>query len=187
MKLIFGLGNPGPRYAYNRHNVGFMFVDKYQCLKRCSQWQRHSSYSLSSCDQIFLIKPLTYMNLSGNAVREALSDFSCTVDDIIVVYDDVDLALGRIRIRPKGSSGGHKGLQSIIDAVNTDNFVRVRIGIGPKPEKTDLIDFVLQDFDKVELVLLDRVLDTVASAIEMVINEGVNKAMSVFNSYEVIL
>lgn len=187
MKLIFGLGNPGPRYASNRHNVGFMFVDRYSTLKKCSQWQRSSSYSFSSCEQMFLIKPLTYMNLSGRAVREALVDFGCTVNDIIIVYDDVDLALGKIRIRPKGSSGGHKGLQSIIDAINTDNFVRLRIGIGPKPEDVDLVDFVLQDFNQTESTILDRVLDVAMSAVELIINEGVNKAMSVFNSYEVIL
>ncbi len=146
-----------------------------------------SLYTFSSCDQISLIKPMTYMNLSGRAVKQALSDFGCTVDDIIVVYDDVDLAIGKIRIRAKGSSGGHKGLQSIIDLLNTDSFVRVRIGIGPKPEGVDLVDYVLQDFSESELAVLDRVLDVVENAVEVIINEGVGKAMSVFNSYEVIL
>ncbi|HEY8541373.1 MAG TPA: aminoacyl-tRNA hydrolase [Pseudothermotoga sp.] len=187
MKLVFGLGNPGPRYALNRHNVGFMFVDKYCHLKKCLQWQRNSLYSFSLCDQLSLIKPLTYMNLSGRAVKQALSDFDCTINDIIVVYDDVDLAIGRIRIRPSGSSGGHKGLQSIIDNVNTTDFIRVRIGIGPKPKNVDLVDFVLQDFEDEQLIVLDRVFDVTVNAVEMIINEGVGKAMSVFNSYEVIL
>jgi len=187
VKLIFGLGNPGPRYAFNRHNVGFMFLDRYHDLKKCSSWQRRPLYDFSSCEQMSLVKPLTYMNLSGRAVRQALNDFDCTVDDIIVVYDDVDLTIGKIRIRHKGSSGGHKGLQSIIDVVGTNNFVRVRIGIGPKPENVDLVDYVLQDFSDNEMVVIDKVFDITVNAVQMIIDEGVSKAMSVFNSYEVVL
>lgn len=186
MKLVFGLGNPGPRYAFNRHNVGFMFVDRYSSVKRCSSWERRHYYSFSSCEQCVLIKPMTYMNLSGRAVEASLKDFNCRVDDIIVVYDDVDLSCGRLRIRVKGSSGGHKGLQSIIDSTGRSDFVRIRIGIGPKPESVNLVDYVLEDFSDSELRVLDRVLDVAADALQVIFNEGVNKAMSLFNSYEVI-
>ncbi|ABV33021.1 MULTISPECIES: aminoacyl-tRNA hydrolase [Pseudothermotoga] len=187
MKVIVGLGNPGPRYAFNRHNVGFMFVDRFKEFKKCSTWQHRDRYTFSQCKDIFLVKPNTFMNLSGIAVIKCQRDFHVTTTDIIVVYDDVDLPCGRLRIKAQGGSGGHRGLQSIIDYIGTNEFVRLRIGIGPKPENIDLADYVLEDFTEEELRLIDKVLDKAVEAVDVMLNEGLSKAMSVFNSYEVVL
>jgi PTH1 family peptidyl-tRNA hydrolase len=127
------------------------------------------------------------MNLSGIAVIKCQRDFHVTTTDIIVVYDDVDLPCGRLRIKAQGGSGGHRGLQSIIDYIGTNEFVRLRIGIGPKPENIDLADYVLEDFTEEELRLIDKVLDKAVEAVDVMLNEGLSKAMSVFNSYEVVL
>lgn len=188
MRYIIGLGNPGPRYALNRHNVGFMFLDKYAQKLGCrSNPVRNLSYELTECDNVCLVKPLTFMNLSGLAVKALMENPGVSVDDIIVVYDDVDLKLGRIRIRERGSAGGHNGVKSIIEALGTDEFVRVRIGIGPKPEGVNLVRFVLSDFSSQELPVLDKVLDIAVEAVQTILHEGVQKAMSLYNSIEVIV
>lgn len=186
MKVIVGLGNPGPRYAFNRHNVGFMFVDRFKEFKSAAHGNTEIGILLASA-KTFLVKPNTFMNLSGIAVIKCQRDFHVTTTDIIVVYDDVDLPCGRLRIKAQGGSGGHRGLQSIIDYIGTNEFVRLRIGIGPKPENIDLADYVLEDFTEEELRLIDKVLDKAVEAVDVMLNEGLSKAMSVFNSYEVVL
>ncbi|WP_448516588.1 aminoacyl-tRNA hydrolase [Pseudothermotoga sp.] len=188
MHYIVGLGNPGPRYASNRHNVGFMFLDRYVQRVGCgSNFVRETNYELLECGEVRLVRPLTYMNVSGLAVGTLVAKYGVLVDDIIVVYDDVDLPLGRIRIRRKGSAGGHNGLKSIIENLKTDRFVRIRIGIGPKPEGVDLAQFVLSDFSVQELSVLDKVLDVAVQAVQTILSEGVQKAMSLYNSVEVIV
>jgi len=187
MHYIVGLGNPGPRYASNRHNVGFMFLDRYFQRVGCSpNLVRETNYELLECGEVRLVRPLTYMNVSGLAVGTLVAKYGVPVDDIIVVYDDVDLPLGRIRIRRKGSAGGHNGLKSIIENLKTDQFVRVRIGIGPKPEGVGLAQFVLSDFSVQERLVLDKVLDVAVQAVQTILSEGVQKAMSLYNSVEVI-
>jgi len=187
MHYIVGLGNPGPRYASNRHNVGFMFLDRYVQRVGCSpNLVRETNYELLECGEVRLVRPLTYMNVSGLAVGTLVAKYGVPVDDIIVVYDDVDLPLGRIRIRRKGSAGGHNGLKSIIENLKTDRFVRVRIGIGPKPEGVGLAQFVLSDFSVQERLVLDKVLDVAVQAVQTILSEGVQKAMSLYNSVEVI-
>ncbi|MCS7174746.1 aminoacyl-tRNA hydrolase [Pseudothermotoga sp.] len=186
--FVIGLGNPGPRYALNRHNVGFIFLDKYIEKLGCnSNFVREESYELMNCGTVCLVKPLTYMNVSGEAVKMLLVRYNLSVDDIIIVYDDIDLPLGKIRIRQRGSAGGHNGLKSIIEALETDEIVRVRIGIGPKPEGIDLAQFVLSNFSSEELVILDKVLDVAVEAVQVILSEGVQKAMSLYNSLEVIV
>jgi len=187
MHHIIGLGNPGPRYASNRHNVGFMFLDRYAQRAGCtSSFVRETNYELLECGNVKLVRPLTYMNVSGLAVKALVEKYGVSVDDIIVVYDDFDLPLGKIRIRQKGSAGGHNGLKSIIETLKTDQFIRIRIGIGPKPEGVDLAQFVLTDFSDQERVVLDKVLDVAVQAVQTILSEGVQKAMSLYNSVEVI-
>lgn len=186
--FIVGLGNPGPRYALNRHNVGFIFLDRYIKKLGCSSnFVREENYELLNCGVVHLVKPLTYMNVSGIAVKTLVVKHKLSTNDIIVVYDDVDLPLGRIRVRQRGSAGGHNGLKSIIEALGTDEIVRVRIGIGPKPEGTDLAQFVLSDFSNEELILLNKVLDVAVEVVQTILSEGVQKAMSLYNSLEVIV
>jgi len=130
---------------------------------------------------------MTYMNLSGQAVCDFMRPHQIELSDIIVVYDDVSLPLGKIRIREAGSSGGHKGLQSVMDYLKTDNITRLRIGIGPKPEDVSTANFVLEDFSKTELYVLDAVLDMAIEAVDTVLFQGTSRAMTLFNSKEVIL
>lgn len=170
--------------------MGFMFLDRYQSVKNCTKWTSHSTYTWSRCaksERIYLVKPTTYMNLSGEAVYDFMKSRQIELSDIIVVYDDVSLPLGKIRIREAGSSGGHKGLQSVMDHLETDNITRLRIGIGPKPEDVSTADFVLEDFSETELHVLDVVLDMAIEAVDIVLFQGASRAMTLFNSKEVIL
>ncbi len=184
--MVVGLGNPGPRYSFNRHNVGFMTLDRYSAMNNCN-WLTRENYVFANCEDCWLLKPMTYMNLSGVAVKEFLKWSSLSANNLIVVYDDVDLPCGRLRIRKKGSSGGHKGVESIIREIGSSDFVRIRLGIGPKPRGISLADFVLQDFTDHELQIVDKVIDAALSALKVIITEGTEKAMSVYNSYEVIV
>ncbi|QTA37321.1 aminoacyl-tRNA hydrolase [Thermosipho ferrireducens] len=180
MVLVVGLGNPGPHYAFTRHNVGFMFLDRLS-----SHWQREFNYLYSKIKiedkDVKLVKPMTYMNLSGK-----IFDFIKieNYSGIIVVYDDLDLPLGKIRIRKKGSAGGHNGVKSIIHAIG-EKFIRIRIGIGPKPEKEDVVHYVLSNFTDEELQILDKVLNVSIEALRVIISESVDKAMNKYNSFEV--
>jgi PTH1 family peptidyl-tRNA hydrolase len=179
--LLVGLGNPGPRYAFTRHNVGFMLLDRL-----ANNWKKKYNFEESKIKiankEILLVKPLTFMNLSGEIFNYLNPE---EFDDIIVVYDDVSIPLGKIRIRKKGSDGGHNGLKSIISYIG-EHFPRIRIGIGPKPEDVNLVNFVLSEFSNKELLILDKVLNLTAEALKTIVNEGIDKAMSKFNSIEVL-
>ncbi|MEK9728206.1 MAG: aminoacyl-tRNA hydrolase [Candidatus Margulisiibacteriota bacterium] len=165
LKLIVGLGNPGDNYALTRHNIGFKFINE---LNKQSEVEVHKKVTLKSHlfrpvingQQIMVIKPQTYMNLSGEAVVAVMNYYKIQPSEICIVTDDLDVAFGRLRIRKKGGAGTHNGMKSIISRLGSQDFLRVRLGIGPKPEFLDSKDFVLQRFNDSELkempILLNR-------------------------------
>lgn len=197
MKCILGLGNPGRKYALTRHNVGFMVVDRLARRLGVSFADRSmNDVALASVNprdyamnrgqeffrepiQVILAKPKTYMNRSGIAVEELLGDFSLTIRDILVVHDDMDLAFGKIRFKYNGSSGGHKGIQSIIDTLNDNGFPRLKIGIGRPESGVDPVEYVLSPFDDEELLSL--VLDTAVSGVIDSLVFGLAEAMNRYN------
>jgi len=155
MRLILGLGNPGDKYKTNRHNLGFMLLDEF-CGKLNLEFKKHKNYFLARENDILFVKPRTYMNRSGVAVTSILT--GNRIEDILVILDDINLPLGEIRLRQGGGYGGHNGLKSIGEALGTDNFKRLRIGINP-PQQEDLSDYVLSDFDHQEMKVLNIALD----------------------------
>ncbi len=185
MRILVGLGNPGAQYLFTRHNVGYMCVDYIQEKRGCSRWKREHLSLYSTCGNSILVKPTTYMNLSGEALPKIFEKFKCSAEDLIVIYDDVALPLGKIRIRKKGSDGGHNGIKSIINVLGTEYFIRIRVGIGPKPDGIDLASYVLSEFTQEELEKLYKVLHIVYEAAGCIIEEGVDKAMSIYNAKEV--
>lgn len=186
MKLIVGLGNPGEAYAGTRHNIGFMVVDRLAAALDIavgsSMFQAQVGQGRIDCEKVILVKPQTYMNLSGEAVGALLRWFKLSPADLLVIYDDLDLATGKLRLRPGGGSGGHKGMQSIIDALQTDNFARLRIGIGRPPEPGEAaIDYVLGRFHGEEAKNLEDVLDLAQEAVICTVSKGINQAMNLYN------
>ncbi len=187
MKLIVGLGNPTPKYEYTRHNVGFDIVDLF-CheigLKPDFREEYHSlilNGQLGS-QEIILAKPQTFMNSSGTAVNAIVSNYNIPLEDIIVIYDDLNLELGLIRIRRGGSAGGHKGVKSIIESLGSEAFPRIRIGIGQPPKGIEAIDFVLSRFSSEEREVIDKTEKLAVDAIKVIISEGIESAMNKFNS-----
>ncbi|MDN5337654.1 MAG: peptidyl-tRNA hydrolase, family [Thermotogaceae bacterium] len=186
--MLVGLGNPGPRYAFTRHNVGFMVIDEILKGHRSDYIQRNKSYDLGKItideESLFFLKPLTFMNLSGTVLPEVLNILKINYTEILVIYDDIALPLGKIRIRKNGSSGGHNGIKSVIQYLGTQDFARLRIGIGPKPEGITLTDFVLGEFTEEEFDILKKVLKISVEAIECILHNGFEEAMRVYNSFE---
>lgn len=185
IRLIAGLGNPGPRYQNNRHNVGFRVVELL-ASGRGKQFESRLTKSLSCVltarnGDVVLIKPQTYMNRSGAAIRELLQSVQAEPAELLVVYDDEALPLGDLRIRRSGSAGGQKGMQSIIDALGTRDIPRLRIGIGAERKPKDLSEYVLSDFTRAERRLLEEVLSRAVQAIDVILAEGLEPAMSRFN------
>ena len=185
MKLIVGLGNPGKRYERTRHNLGFLIVDYVAkqnevAVKRklCSALVGESS---DHGEKFLFVKPQTYMNRSGEPVKDLLRRFHATADDVVVVYDDLDLPFGRIRIRPKGSAGGHRGLLSVMEELAGASFYRVRVGIGRPPQGVDPVDYVLQPFEAEETGALGGVISRAAEAVMCLLREGSQLAMERFN------
>ncbi|MBP5403714.1 MAG: aminoacyl-tRNA hydrolase [Elusimicrobiaceae bacterium] len=183
--LLVGLGNPGPEYERTRHNVGFRMVDA-AASKWGVQWQPwqklgvYGKVSVAGCD-VFLLKPHTYMNLSGQAVSSLARFYKITPDRVIVCFDDVSLEVGKLRLRGSGSAGGQKGMKNIIEQMGTDKIARLRCGIGPKPEKFDLVNFVLGKFSRQEEELLEPALTRAVCALESYFKDGLQKAMNEFN------
>jgi PTH1 family peptidyl-tRNA hydrolase len=178
---IFGLGNPGPRYALTRHNAGFMVVDKLAArlgFRFRTFADREVARRQFSGDELVLVKPLLFMNESGVVVRRQLER---RTDDILVVCDDMALPFGRLRLRPAGSDGGHKGLRSIIMHLVRSDFPRLRIGIDAPAHSSDGIDYVLEPFPKAQEALLPEVLERAADACIAVVTQGLGRAMSRFN------
>jgi len=167
LKLVVGLGNPGEKYKETRHNIGFMVVDYIARLKGVSMHPKGKSMvaelSLEE-EKAVLIKPLTYMNLSGEAVKEALRFWPCPLDQVLVIHDDLDLPFGRLRFKRKGSHGGHNGLRSILDQVESEHFVRLKIGIG-RPADGDVTRFVLAPFTPEERSRLNEVIALAGQAV----------------------
>ncbi|MFA5927684.1 MAG: aminoacyl-tRNA hydrolase [Candidatus Margulisiibacteriota bacterium] len=155
MKLIIGLGNPGKKHSANRHNVGFMVLDQ---LAAGSPWKKKHQADVLQTGDLILAKPQTFMNLSGQAVAEIIRFYKIQNSSVLLVYDDLDTAFGKLTYREKGSSGGHNGIKSICEHLGTDQVQRIKIGIGRPPQGMSAADYVLQDFSKEEKLALDDIL-----------------------------
>ena len=181
MKLIVGLGNIGDKYCFTRHNAGFMVLDKL-AVDNNFTFKEESKLKcfLAKQNNIIYIKPTTFMNLSGESVRAVMDYYKIDVKDILIVYDDIALDLGRIRFRANGSDGGHNGIKSIIKHVGTKDFDRLKIGIGPQPNIPSE-NYVLQNFPKEQLEELKEVLKKADDAIEYYLSNDIQKAQNKFN------
>lgn len=186
MYIIVGLGNPSEKYKGTKHNVGFDVIDEIaeqNAIKvNVSKHKALCGQGVIGGHKVLLAKPMTYMNLSGESVR-AIADFY-KVDfenQCIIVYDDTSLDVGQIRIRKKGSAGGHNGIKSIIQHMGTQEFIRIRLGIGKKPDKMDLANYVLSRFDNIERVKIGESIKEIAKACEMIVEKDVDLAMNRFN------
>jgi PTH1 family peptidyl-tRNA hydrolase len=186
--LIVGLGNQGRKYLQNRHNVGFMLLDKVAQQHALSFSRQQSNALITDLrlddKHIYFIKPQTYMNRSGRAVSSILNFYKIPLENLIVVYDDLDLPLGAIRIRPSGGTAGHRGMESIREHLNTQEFARLRIGIGRPPGRMDPAIYVLNNFNQDELELLDLTLGRAAECLERILIEGIEEAMNQCNMSE---
>jgi len=186
VKLIVGLGNPGIEYQLTPHNMGFLAIDRIanQCgvQVRNRQCRALTARAVIGSEPVLLGKPGTYMNLSGMSVRELITKYEVRPDaDLIVIYDELDLPWGTIRIRQRGSSAGHNGMESVIDALGTQEFLRVRLGVAPDRKIADGMRYLLAPFRKARLKALDAVLDTAAEAVNVIVKEGPAAAMNRFN------
>ena len=186
MRLIVGLGNPGRKYEKTRHNIGFMVVDRLADIigltaeeKKFNAFIGHGRINE---EKVILVKPQTYMNLSGDAVQALLGWYKLDASRLLVIYDDLDLPCGRIRLRPGGGTGGHRGMESIIVSIGDDSFPRVRVGIGkPASEKVATVNFVLGQIGGEEGELLLEAVDLAAEAVICLVREGVDQAMNIYN------
>lgn len=188
MKLIVGLGNPGKMYEATRHNIGFLVLDRLVKTVQASLYKKSKWYRLYKTvyngEEIICLYPLTFMNRSGIAVQDIALRFNINLPDIIVIYDDFNLPLGSIRIRPGGSSGGHNGLQSILDVMQTKDIPRVRLGIYNEvsfSQYIDAADFVLSPFEQNEIEKATTMIQEAHNATLSIVKEGIPKAMSSFN------
>jgi PTH1 family peptidyl-tRNA hydrolase len=192
MKLIIGLGNPGKDYAHNRHNVGFRCINHLAKLHSLNLKQRQCQSQVGTgkidSTRVLLAKPKTFVNLSGEAVRNLMRKHNIAISDLLVIHDDLDLPLGKIRLRQNGSSGGHKGIKSIISALGSQEFCRIKIGIGRSPQdqssKHDtkiVVNHVLSNFDSKEEQAIKPAIASAAEAVECIIAEGIVAAMNKFN------
>lgn len=186
MKLIVGLGNPGIEYQFTPHNLGFLAIDRIAANLgvevRNRQCRALTARAEVAGQAVLLAKPETFMNLSGLSVRELVAEYQADVkSDLIVIYDELDFPLGTMRVRQRGSSAGHNGIESILGAVGTDEFLRIRLGIAPEKKISDSVKFVLTPFRKAQLKVVDEVLDSAANAVEMILKDGPAAAMNKFN------
>lgn len=184
--LIVGLGNPGREYRQNRHNIGFMLMDRL-ASNLGESFSRVESRALITKTKykdhrLILAKPQTYMNNSGQAISSLYRYYKIPVEKLLVIYDDVDLPFGKLRIRPAGGSGGHRGMKSVIESLGTEEFPRLRIGIGRPPGRREAADHVLQDFSKEEGKYLTELLDGGIEAVLTYITDGIDQAMNQFNT-----
>ena len=183
--LVVFLGNPGPKYAGTRHNAGFLTADAAEKRYGVSINRSRFKALTASCElggeKILLMKPQTYMNLSGDAVQQAVSFYKIPAEHVLVVSDEMSLPVGKIRIRPKGSAGGHNGLKSIISALGTENFPRIRLGVGAPPPEYDVKDWVLSTFRNQDAEDFRDAAERAAQAVEAYITLGPEKAMNLYN------
>ena len=185
MKVIVGLGNIGKEYEKTRHNIGFMVVDELAKRWEVTGWQNKWQAEIATCflaNKVLLVKPTTYMNLSGNAVRDIVKFYNVKVQDIAFIQDDLDLPCGKIRIRSKGSAGGHNGIRSLIQNLASEDFARFRIGIGhPDNERKKVVNYVLEPFSKAEQELISEAVAQTAAALELFLKEDISLVMNRFN------
>jgi len=191
VKLIVGLGNPGPEYAFTPHNAGFLAVDRIAAICDVQIANRRARALTAKASfaghDVLLAKPETYMNLSGLSIAALLHELDLGIEDLIVLYDELAIPLGTLRIRERGSAGGHNGVKSISAALGTDEWLRVRIGVGKPPlesgreVKAGGTDFLLSPMRKAELAVLDEMLDQAVRAVETILTKGVSVAMQEFN------
>ncbi len=186
MIIIAGLGNPTDKYKGTRHNVGFDAIDKIASDNNIlMETYRHKAMcgkGIIGGEKVLLMKPQTFMNNSGEAVREAMDFYKINPEEeLIVIYDDISLSEGKLRIRTKGSAGGHNGIKSIIAHTGTDKFKRIRIGIGEKPDKMDLADYVLGHFSGADRKMIEEGTKNASEAVEIILERDINAAMNKFN------
>lgn len=186
MFLIAGLGNPGRQYEKTRHNMGFdtidELIDRYRIPQGGIAHKAMYGKGMIAGEKVLAVKPLTYMNLSGESLRECVNYYKLDPEtQMIVIYDDIDLEPGQIRIRKKGSAGGHNGIKSIIAQLGTQNFYRIKVGVGAKPKGWDLADYVLGRFSSDERIAVDKAIEEAADAVEMILKDGIEAAMNHYN------
>lgn len=185
MKLIVGLGNIGTKYTFTRHNVGFMLADSIALNNNLSFRENSRLKCLmtnlrNSSEDYLIIKPTTFMNLSGESVRAVMDYYKIPKEDVLIIYDDLSLNLGKIRFRANGSDGGHNGIKSVIQHVGSNNIARLKIGIGPQPNLPSEV-FVLQNFSKDELEVLKNTISEAKNGIDCFFKEGISVAQNKFN------
>ncbi|GAA0181574.1 aminoacyl-tRNA hydrolase [Clostridium sediminicola] len=186
MYLIVGLGNPGKKYEHTRHNIGFdaidLLEDEYNIEVNRKKFKGMYGVGDIKGEKVYLLKPQTYMNLSGESVREIMDYFNIPLEKIIVIYDDISLEVGKIRIRKKGSAGGHNGIKNIIAHLSTNEFLRIKVGVGG-PDKNSLVNHVLENFSKDDRIRIEKTLDAVILATETIILDNVDEAMNKYNGF----
>lgn len=186
MYIIAGLGNPSKEYKNTRHNIGFdvidVLADKYRIDVTVVKHKALVGKGIINGEKVILVKPQTYMNLSGESLIDVCQYYKIDVEsELIVIYDDIALDVGAIRVRKNGSAGGHNGMKSIIKHLSTENFMRIRMGVGEKPKGYDLADYVLGHFTQSERELMDKGAIDAVNAVEIIITEGIQKAMNSYN------
>ena len=187
MFLIVGLGNPGTEYAATRHNIGFDMVtflsDQYNIPLRSREEKALVGKGVIEGQKVILAQPQTYMNLSGEAVREAVNFYKIPPENVIVIFDDISLDVGKLRIKRKGSDGGHNGIKSIVSCISSNNFPRIKLGVGKKPHPDyDLAAWVLSEFKKDEAKPLKEAIDNACDALLLMLDGKIDEAMNKFNS-----
>lgn len=184
--VIVGLGNPGKQYDKTRHNVGFMALD-YISKKLNAEFNTEKFHSLCATagignKKVLLLKPQTFMNLSGKAVQGVMSFYKILPEKILIIFDDISIPVGKMRIKRKGTHGGHNGMRNIIELCDSQNFSRIKIGVGERPNpKWDLADWVLSKFDNSEISILEKLMPNVYYSIEMIVQDKIDEAMNRFN------
>lgn len=183
--ILVGLGNPGVKYAKTRHNLGFMVIDEIARRLRLSNYSKHGSYFLLECfykqKNLILIKPSTYMNLSGIAIADAIRYYAIDNSHLLVIHDDINLPFGRLRFRAKGSDGGHKGVASIIQNLQSQEFPRLKIGIDSQFKKDEMVNYVLSPFSEEESESLGSIIEKAVDACFYFITEGITVTMNKYN------
>ena len=185
-KIIVGLGNPGARYAHTRHNIGFDCIDRLAQRWNIPLSDRRQHVALGQGEfegtPVVLAKPRTFMNNSGHAARYLLARFRAQASDLVIIYDEMDLPLGIIRLRPRGGTAGHQGMASIVELLGTNKFSRIRVGIGKPESADDWVRYVLEPFAPEEAPLVDEVVERVAASLDSLLAEGIDRAMNRFNT-----
>ena len=186
MFLIVGLGNPGNQYEDTRHNIGFKVIDniakEYNIEINRQKFKGMCGEGFINGEKVILLKPTTYMNLSGESIREVVDFYKISNEDVLVIYDDISLDVGRLRIREKGSAGGHNGIKSIIAHLGTDIFPRIKVGVGQP--NVDLVNYVLGKFTKEEMEVLSESIDASTKAAKEIISSDVKTAMNIYNGFK---